>query len=116
MVLRLFEATGVELEYMVVDAATLDVAPIADELLKAVAGAYVGDVELGEAAWSNELVLHVLEMKTNGPARALAPLTAVFQAGVARANAELAKLGARLMPTGMHPWMNPRREMRLWPR
>jgi hypothetical protein len=30
-------------------------------------------------------------------------------------NAALAALGARLLPTGMHPWMDPRTETKLWP-
>ena len=36
--LRLFQAFGVELEYMIVDAHSLDVLPIADELLRDGAG------------------------------------------------------------------------------
>lgn len=113
--LGLFEAFGVELEYMIVDRATLDVAPISDEALRAVAGEIVSDVERGAIAWSNELVLHVLEMKTNGPAPSLGPLGAAFQKQVHEANELLAEFGARLMPTAMHPWMDPHREMRLWP-
>jgi gamma-glutamyl:cysteine ligase YbdK (ATP-grasp superfamily) len=34
---------------------------------------------------------------------------------VGRVNQRLAPLQGRLMPTGMHPWMNPDGEMRLWP-
>ncbi len=113
--LGLFEGYGIELEYMIVDAQTLDVAPLCDRLLAAVAGDIVSEIELDEIAWSNELVLHVVEMKTNGPASSLLPLPEHFQAHVDRANCELASLGARLMPGAMHPWMNPRREMHLWP-
>ena len=36
--LGLFEGVGIELEYMIVTRDTLDVLPIADELLKAVVG------------------------------------------------------------------------------
>lgn len=113
--LGLFEGFGVELEYMLVDAATLDVLPVADRVLAAAAGAPAADVELGATAWSNELALHVLEMKTNGPAPALAGLAGLFQADVARARELAAPLGGRLMPTGAHPWMDPARETRLWP-
>jgi gamma-glutamyl:cysteine ligase YbdK (ATP-grasp superfamily) len=100
---------------MLVDASSLDVLPAVDKLLEAVAGEPCADVELGATAWSNELVLHVLEMKTNGPAPALAGLAEVFQADVARAGNLAADLGGRLLPGGAHPWMDPVRETRLWP-
>ncbi len=111
----MFEGYGVELEYMIVDAESLDVRPIADQLLAAEAGQIVSDVELGPVAWSNELVLHVIEIKTNGPAQSLQGLAGQFQESVTRINAHLAPLGARLMPSAMHPWMNPATETRLWP-
>ena len=46
--LHLWEAFGVELEYMIVDAVTLDVRPITDKVLYEVAGEYVAEVEMGE--------------------------------------------------------------------
>ncbi len=113
--LGLFDGYGIELEYMIVDNTTLQVLPVTDEVLKAYAGSYVSDVEHGEIAWSNELVLHVIELKTNGPAPSLAPLPALFQRDIGRINATLENLGGRLMPTGMHPLMNPLRETKLWP-
>jgi gamma-glutamyl:cysteine ligase YbdK (ATP-grasp superfamily) len=108
--LGLFEAFGIELEYMIVDRASLAVRPIADRLLDS-----RSEVERGALAWSNELALHLVELKTNGPASALGGLAAAFQAGVAEANAGLSPFGARLMPTGMHPWMDPAAELVLWP-
>ncbi len=113
--LSLFAGTGVELEYMIVDAATLAVRPISDELIRAVTGAYQSDVERGGFCWSNELVLHVIELKTNGPAKSLGGLARGFQAEVNEVNRRLASWGARLMPTAMHPWMDPHAETRLWP-
>lgn len=113
--LNLFTGFGVELEYMLVDSQTLDVRPITDTLMEQVAGSIVSDLEFDDIAWSNELVLHVIELKTNGPAPQLAPLASRFQEHVGRVNAVLEKLGARLMPSAMHPWMDPYREMRLWP-
>ncbi len=113
--LHLFEGFGIELEYMIVDADTLDVRPLADLLLKAAAGEIVSEIEFGSLAWSNELALHVIELKTAGPAKSLEPLTAAFQKDVRRINQLLADLGARLMPTAMHPWMDPDRELKLWP-
>lgn len=113
--LHLFEGYGIELEYMIVGRTTLDVLPVSDRVLEAVAGRIESEVEVGALAWSNELVLHVIELKTNGPAPALEPLAELFQADVRRIDAILEPLGGRLMPTGMHPWMDPLRETRLWP-
>ena len=113
--LGLFEGYGVELEYMIVDAQTLDVRPIADRVLAGKAGAPVSDLEDGEIGWSNELVLHVLELKTNGPAARLEGLAAAFADRIREANRIAGEFGARLLPTAMHPWMDPLRETRLWP-
>lgn len=113
--LGLFAGFGIELEYVLVDAVSLDVLPRADALLHALGGAWVGDVEAGAFGWSNELVLHVLEVKTSGPVPALADQGAGFHAELQRVRPFLERLGARFMPGGMHPWMDPRRETRLWP-
>jgi gamma-glutamyl:cysteine ligase YbdK (ATP-grasp superfamily) len=113
--LSLFEAVGIELEYMIVDADSLSVRPVANELLAQIGGGYEMEVELGDVAWSNELALHVIEMKTNGPAPDLRGLGARFQDHIGRIEALLAPMGARLMPTAMHPWMDPERELKLWP-
>jgi gamma-glutamyl:cysteine ligase YbdK (ATP-grasp superfamily) len=57
----------------------------------------------------------VIELKTNGPAPSLAGLPTAFQASIARIDALLAPMNARLLSGAMHPWMDPHREMRLWP-
>jgi glutamate---cysteine ligase / carboxylate-amine ligase len=113
--LGLFEGFGIELEYMIVDAKTLDVAPVCDGLLHAASGSYESEIEQGELAWSNELVLHVVELKTNGPAPSLDGLAVDFGVGVERVDELLRPMAARLMPTAMHPWMNPERDARIWP-
>jgi gamma-glutamyl:cysteine ligase YbdK (ATP-grasp superfamily) len=113
--LHLFDATGVELEYMIVDARTLAVKPIADRLLREVGGGFDAEVELGPVAWSNELALHVIEIKTNGPVARLSGLGGVLQEHIGRLRSLLEPMGARLMPTGMHPFMDPDAELRLWP-
>jgi len=113
--LRLFEGIGIELEFMIVDGQSLSVRPIADELLKQVGGGYELQVELGDVAWSNELALHVIEMKSNGPVPTLSGLADRFQSHVRKIQELLAPLGARLLPTAMHPWMDPSKELRLWP-
>ncbi len=113
--LGLFQGYGVEIEYMIVERDGLAVAPVSDELIKSVAGSYESEVEMGELSWSNELVLHVIELKTNGPAPSLEPLAGLFSRDAARIDKLLAPRGARLMPTAMHPFMDPARETRLWP-
>lgn len=113
--LGLFEGYGVEIEYMIVDGERLDVLPVCDELILGVAGSYQSEIEVADLCWSNELVLHVVELKTNGPAESLEPLARTFADGVRQVNRRLKPLGGRLMPTAMHPWMDPLRETRLWP-
>ncbi|MCC7398129.1 MAG: glutamate--cysteine ligase [Planctomycetes bacterium] len=115
MTLGLFDGFGIELEYMVVDAATFAVRPVVDELLRHFAGRYVGDFDDGPVSWSNELALHVVELKTNGPSPTLAGLGGAFATSARRLDAALAPMGARLCGGGMHPLMDPAREFRRWP-
>ena len=114
-ILPLFAGYGIEIEYMIVDREKLDVLPVSDELLKEAAGEYVNEVARGAIAWSNEVVLHVIELKVNGPAETLAGLPAHFQENVRKINEILEDRGGRLMPGPVHPWMNPFLETRLWP-
>ncbi len=113
--LHLFEGYGVELEYMIVAGQNLAVLPVADRVLQAQAGALVNEVEVGPLCWSNELVQHVIELKTNGPAASLAGLAEQFQQGVAAINLLLKEQQGQLLPGAMHPWMDPQRETCLWP-
>jgi len=114
--LHAFAGYGIELEYMIVDRHTLAVMPIADALLQAAAGGQVvSSVDRGHFGWSNEIVLHLVEIKNERPDPALEPLVAGFQAEVRQVNRLLDPLGARLMPGAMHPWMDPAAETRLWP-
>lgn len=113
--LHWFEAYGVEIEYMVVGAEDLKVRPIADLVLTQLAGEITEEVSLGEVAWSNELVLHVLELKGDGPKADLKALEGEFARAVQAQNRLLAQQGAKLLPTAMHPLMEPLSETRLWP-
>ena len=112
---HLFERYGVELEYMIVARDDLRVRPVADELIRQACGEFASDVERGPITWSNELVLHVIELKTTDPATSLAGLAPAFQAEIQAMNGMLAPHGAQLMPTSMHPLMDPNTETRLWP-
>jgi gamma-glutamyl:cysteine ligase YbdK (ATP-grasp superfamily) len=113
--LKLFEGYGIELEYMLVAAEGLSVSPVSDRVLGALSGETRNEVEVDRVSWSNELVLHVLELKNTHPSGELVPLGDLFSEHVRRMNARIEPEGLRLMPGAMHPWMDPRRETRLWP-
>jgi gamma-glutamyl:cysteine ligase YbdK (ATP-grasp superfamily) len=113
--LHLFQGYGIELEYMLVDRTTLDVKPITDELLKQVLGSYGSDYENGIITWSNELVLHVVELKSTRPEANLNGLEHAFAENVERINALLGTWNEMLMPSAAHPFMNPQTETKLWP-
>jgi len=112
--LPLFEGFGIELEYMIVDKSTLDILPVSDELLRRAAGKYTNEFNSGASGWSNEFVLHVLELKNSKPTRDFKSLLETFNDQVAIINHMLKPMGGRLMPTGMHPWMDPARETNIW--
>ena len=109
-----FAAYGIELEYAIVEQDTLDVRPIADRLLATMAGQPASSAQFGPLGWSNELVRHVVELKNTEPLPQLAALAGAFEAEIRRANGVLEPEGAQLMPSGMHPWMDPRIETHLW--
>ncbi len=113
--LSLFEGYGIELEYMIVDAASLDVKPIADRLIEAESGVIENEIERGAYAWSNELARHVIEVKTNGPVAGFADVAAGFDSELQRMHALLAPMGARMLGAAMHPWMDAARDFELWP-
>lgn len=111
---HLFEVFGIELEYMLVDSRSFKVNPIVDRLLTKKNGSLTSDVENGPVEWSNELVAHVVEMKTNGPTGDLETLDAHFAENVSEMNALLKEFGSELLPTAAHPLMIPEKEMQLW--
>jgi carboxylate-amine ligase len=113
--LHRFEGIGIELEYMIVDRDTLDPLPVADELLRDTGGGWSNDVERGPFGWSNELAAHLVEIKNNDPRDPLVRLRKGFDLEIAEVGRRLTPMGARLMPTSMHPWMDPGKETRLWP-
>tara|TARA_B110000503_G_scaffold143379_1_gene244486 strand:- start:970 stop:2202 length:1233 start_codon:yes stop_codon:yes gene_type:complete len=114
-ILGLGEGFGVEMEYMIVDRDTLKVLPISDLLLQEMTGDITADFENGDMAWSNELVLHVVELKTNGPTPKLSGLSERFSKNVNQVNEKLKKHNAMLLPSGAHPFMNPNTETKIWP-
>ncbi|RYZ55616.1 MAG: glutamate--cysteine ligase, partial [Proteobacteria bacterium] len=113
--LHLFEAYGIEMEYMLVNRDTLDVMPICDKVIEGLSGHIQNDFSLGRIDVSNELVMHVLEFKCNGPQKDLVRMQKDFQEQIVFMNKFLEKWNACLLPTAMHPWMNPDLETKLWP-
>jgi carboxylate-amine ligase len=111
---HLFEVFGIELEYMLVSNPNLKVAPIVDQLMIAKSGAITSDIENGKIEWSNELVAHVVELKTNGPTDNLEGLDKLFSENINEINKLLEPLDAKLWPSASHPLMHPDTEMKLW--
>lgn len=111
---HLFEVFGIELEYMLIHNSNFKVAPIVDQLLTKKQGKLTSDVDNGSIAWSNELVAHVLELKTNGPTADLNNLAIQFHDNVVEVNSLLKHFDTKLLPTASHPLMNPLKDTELW--
>jgi glutathione synthase/RimK-type ligase-like ATP-grasp enzyme/gamma-glutamyl:cysteine ligase YbdK (ATP-grasp superfamily) len=112
---RPFEVAGMELEYAIVDQ-ELNPASLVEETLRVIAGRPTSDVELQGFGYSNEIADHVLELKTLAPTASLQTAEELLARGVERlARLLRERFEARLLPTAMHPWMDPRRA-RLWTR
>jgi glutamate---cysteine ligase / carboxylate-amine ligase len=111
----LFQVFGVEIEYAVVRKDTLAVDPSVDRLLVQLGGSPDSHPAAGNVEADNELAAHVLEIKCREPATDLAAQAKDFAAYVKLANRILGQWNCRLMPGGMHPFMDPTRESRIWP-
>lgn len=112
---RPFEVAGIELEYPIVDR-NLDVARVVEPAFRTLAGRGTSDIDLGAVAFSNEFADHVFEIKTAEPVASLVDAERMLVEGLQRFNAVLRdEFGARLLPTGMHPWFDPH-DARLWTR
>ncbi len=107
----LFQVYGLEIEYAVVRRDTFAVDPSADRLLEALEA----DPAQGNVEADNELAAHVVELKARRPAVDLASQARDFAAYARTANRHLSASGCRLLPGGMHPFMDPARESRIWP-
>jgi gamma-glutamyl:cysteine ligase YbdK (ATP-grasp superfamily) len=111
----LFSVMGIEIEYMLVNRESLNVSPESDVILHTLAGEQVNQVVLGDIAISNELVMHVLELKTNGPKQPNAALAQQFHQAIQDLQPLLLQHDLQLLPTGAHPWMDPLTETKRWP-
>lgn len=111
---HLFEVYGIELEYMLVNKESFKVAPKVDELLSKKAGKLTSNIDNGDIAWSNELVAHVVELKTNGPSKDINALSEKFHENISEINTLLNEFNTLLLGTAAHPLMNPSTDTQLW--
>lgn len=111
----LFSVIGIEIEYMLVDQDHLNVQPKSDLILSALAGQLTNEVTLGDIAVSNELVLHVLELKNKVPLSPKTDLTEAFQNTLLKLKPLLDVHHLFFLPGAAHPWMDPHKETLRWP-
>ncbi|MCB1138235.1 MAG: hypothetical protein KDK23_05730 [Leptospiraceae bacterium] len=110
----LFEVLGIELEHMIVDLESLAIRPAAGEVLRDENDEIVDELFFSGTSWSNELVSHVIETKTDPPVKTVAEASNLLRRDLRNVLDRLEGKGLSLLGTGMHPFMNPR-EMVLWP-
>lgn len=110
-----FEVVGLELEYPIVDR-DLKIVSLVEPAFRILAGRGTSDVDLGAIGFSNEFADHVFEIKTQQPLASMHDVEQLLYEGVQRFGAVLRdEFDARLFPTGMHPWFDPKKA-RLWRR
>ena len=81
---------------MLVHNKTMKVNPSVDELFTLKNGTLTSDVSNGKIEWSNELVAHVVELKTNGPVSTLEDLENDFLQNIKEINKLLENLDSKL--------------------
>ena len=117
----LFSVVGIEIEYMIVLKDSLSINPQSDQLLKTLNTRihHCTDIEneivINEIAASNELVLHIIELKNHHPQAMDAHFVSQFHTAVTHLNDILGESGCQLLPTAAHPWMDPHTETKRWP-
>lgn len=112
----IFSVLGIEIEYMLVDKLTLMIQPKSDIILGDLSSkGPVNEVILGDIAASNEFVLHLIELKNNGPKPITYPMVQHFQQAILHLQPFLTQYHLQLLPTGAHPFMDPLLETKRWP-
>lgn len=112
----IFSMIGVEIEYMLVDKNSLQIRPLSDLIFKELSREFQNEVNLdNNISISNELVAHVIELKNTTPVPPDTPLATKFYETILILQPVLKKYNLALLPTGAHPWMNPKIETKLWP-
>jgi glutamate---cysteine ligase / carboxylate-amine ligase len=111
----LFSVFGVEIEIMCVNRDDLRVWPHVDYLLSDLGGSPDSHPTFGVVEADNELAAHVVEFKLSQPSPTLAGIWRDFLGMAQSSHAALGARGALLLPGGVHPFMDPTTESRLWP-
>jgi gamma-glutamyl:cysteine ligase YbdK (ATP-grasp superfamily) len=111
---KTLEVLGPEHEFSVVDN-DLKVLPIVDRVLKDFRGRVVNIVRQPDSTFGKELQMHVIEIKPNAPFRSPETFEETMQKAVLFISDFLhRKHGARLLGTGMHPFLR-LEETGVWP-
>lgn len=110
---HLFERVGVAIDAMIVDADSLAIRPLADELLSELGGAGASVHQSGAMRWRPALARHVIQLETTAPDTA--GLSELFLEQSRAIDRHLAQAGCRLLPGAMHPWMDAAGEFELFP-
>lgn len=112
----LLSVLGIEIEYMLVDKDNFNIVPKSDKILTELAKKLSNEFALTDKiSISNEFVLHVIEFKNSKPESPNLELITAFQAAINTIIPTLESYNLRLLPTGAHPWMNPKQETYRWP-
>jgi glutamate---cysteine ligase / carboxylate-amine ligase len=112
--LSLFEGYGIEIEYIIGNKNNLSVSSTTDLLIKKIAGKFQNEIIYDKIILSNELSNHLIELKTNGPINSICGFEKHFQKQISSLNLILNQDNKVLIPTGMHPFFNPKNETVLW--
>jgi carboxylate-amine ligase len=112
---NLFEVVGIELEYVIVDR-ELHPRCLLGEAFRYINGRPTSELRYKNVGFSNELAAHIFEIKTLEPHSSLVQIEADLLEGLRFfASVLRERFDARLLPTGMHPFMGPS-ETELWQR
>lgn len=111
----IFSVLGLEIEYMLIDKDNLQIRPVSDVILKELAGHQTNSFTLGEIEISNELVMHVIELKNAIPHKLSTAIENHFQDAIMQLQPILNEHNLQLLPTGAHFTMDPHKETKRWP-
>ena len=79
--------------------------PISDKIIKGYCGRMVNFIEMPKFSFGKEMQLHVMEIKANEPFVSPCMFEETMQTAVSTLSGIVEKYGARLLGTGMHPFL-----------
>jgi gamma-glutamyl:cysteine ligase YbdK (ATP-grasp superfamily) len=107
------EVLGPEHEYALVNQ-DLKPLPISDKIIKDYCGRTINFIELPDFTFGKELQLHVMEIKANHPFKGPVEFEATMHKAASTLNQIVEKHGAKLLGTGMHPFLK-FQDTAVWP-